>query len=745
MDANTHTLNISIQRAEGIHQIELSHSDPNSQAEVAPVRGTAAFDPTALLELEALHTDYGKALAKQLFADDEVLLRFVQVEAMVQALGGVLRVLLRIEPSASELQRLRWELLCHPHSGEPLSTSETVLLCRSMLSNDTRPVKLRPRTELTALIAISAPEADKLQKMGLAPVDYEGEVGRVRKALAGVSVRTLGGPGSPFTLDRLIEELRSGVDILYLVSHGMFGRSNGIAALILQDEAGEAKPVTGEDLGIRIDELQVGPRLVVLASCQSAGDGMSTTAEPRTTAQVTLVGHLADAGVPAVIAMQGSITMATVEAMMPTFFTELLRDGQIDRALAVARGKVRDRDDAWMPALFTRLTTGCLWTTPPPIPELRPIAVAEPKPKPLPLPKSTLARLALAGVGVLGLGVFGLSKLVDTGEDEDAPVQQQATAGAQKPEQSKPQEQSKPEEPKPQIEQPQSAEKLTEPQPLPGQSLGIVRTALLGEAPMNLVALTGGEFTMGSPETERHRAADETLHHVRLSPFEICRTEVSLAQYELVMHARPNDCFRGGCEDQQPVQMVSWYDAVRFMNALTRRENEHTEGAKMTECYDETTWTWRRECTGYRLPTEAEWEYAARAGTTTPWSFGSDEQEICEYANVDSQTCGDGHTQLAPVVPTGLRANAWGLHAMHGNAWEWVFDVFAPYDTQMAEDPFIVSGGNADALKDQRILRGGGLLDFPQNARSAIRGSFSPDSKDGTIGFRCARGALPKK
>jgi hypothetical protein len=581
MDAQTHTLNISIHRAEGIHQIELSHSDPNSDAEVAPVRGTAAFDPTALLELEALHTDYGKALAKQLFADDDVLRRFVQVEATVQALSGVLRVLLRIEPSASELQGLRWELLRHPYSGAALSTSQTVLLCRSMLSDDARPVKLRPRTELTALIAISAPETDKLQRMGLAPVDYEGEMGRVRSALVGIEVRTLGGPGSPFTLDRLIEELRSGVDILYLVSHGMFGRSNGNAALILQDEAGEAKPITGEDLGIRIAELQVGPRLVVLASCQSAGDGMSTTAQPRTTAQVTLVGHLADAGVPAVIAMQGSITMATIEAMMPTFFTELLRDGQIDRALAVARGKVRDRDDAWMPALFTRLTLGCLWDAPPPIPEPPPIVIAEPT-RPPALPKSTFARLALAGIGVLGLGVFGLSQLGDTDEDEPddapAPEQQQATPVAPKPEQQKPEQQ------KPENEQPPSAEKLAEPQP--GKSLGIVRTALLGEAPMNLVGLTGGEFTMGSPETERHREDGELLHRVRLSPFEICKTEVSLAQYQLVMNARPNDCFRGGCEDQQPVQMVSWYDAVRFMNALTRRENEHTEGAKMTECYD---------------------------------------------------------------------------------------------------------------------------------------------------------------
>ena len=103
---------------------------------------------------------------------------------------------------------------------------------------------------------------------------------------------------------------------------------------------------------------------MVLVSCHSAGDGQQIEASQRTTVQATLAGRLADAGVPAVLAMQGRISVKTVEQMMPTFFTELLRDGQIDRALAVARAKVRGRDDAWMPALFTRLKAGRIWYTP---------------------------------------------------------------------------------------------------------------------------------------------------------------------------------------------------------------------------------------------------------------------------------------------------------------------------------------------------------------------------------------------
>jgi hypothetical protein len=339
------------------HEVALSYRGPGSDAEDPVARGIVRFDLTGLLELEARPMEYGKLLASQLLADGALMVEFVRAEA--KASSGVLRMILRIDPSAQELHRLRWELLRHPQSGVLLSTSETVLLSRSISSRNAREVKLRARKAVTALIAISAPAPDKLRSMGLAEVDYEGEVKRVRDALGGVEVRTLGGPTDPLTVDRLSEQLRDGVDILYLVSHGMLGRLTGVPALALQDDEGEAKWIKAEDLADRIGELLHRPLLVVLASCQSAGDG--NLVAQGTTAQVTLVGHLADAGVPAIIAMQGLITMRTIEMMMPVFFKELLRDGQIDRALAVARSKVRDRDDAWMPALYTRLKVGCLW------------------------------------------------------------------------------------------------------------------------------------------------------------------------------------------------------------------------------------------------------------------------------------------------------------------------------------------------------------------------------------------------
>ena len=364
MEDQYFTLSISIYRVAESYALEVSHTDPASQAVVAPLRGAAAFDPGKLLPLQALPVDYGKALSAQLFSDKAIEERFVQVETAAQATSSFLRLSLCIDPSAQELQALRWELCRHPRTGAALATSERLLFSRFMVSRDFRPVKLRAKTELSALVAVSAPLPAKLQKMELAPVDFDGEVARAKNALAGVKVKVLGGPGGPFTLDRLIEELRGGVDILYLVGHGMFGRQTGTPALILQDEAGDAKVVKGEDLCARVAELQKEPRLVVLASCQSAGDGKQVEAAQRTTVQATLAGRLADAGVPAVLAMQGFISMVTVEKMMPVLFAELLRDGQIDRALAAARGKVQGRDDAWMPALYMRLTSGRLWYTP---------------------------------------------------------------------------------------------------------------------------------------------------------------------------------------------------------------------------------------------------------------------------------------------------------------------------------------------------------------------------------------------
>lgn len=353
------TATLALHRVGDAWFAELSHQAADDQAQVAPVRDLATFDLDELRGLQLDADAYGRALARQALGAAALRERFRTVEATTAAAGRWLRLSIRIDPSAQELHALRWELLRHPDTHAPLATSERVLLSRFMVAHDWRPVTLRARSDLRALIAVSAPPPDALARAQLAPVDVDGEVGRARAALAGMRVDVLGGPGRPVTVDTLVAALRGGVDVLYFVSHGSFARSTGLPMLFLQNDDGSLKPTRGDEVAARIGELQVGPRLVVLASCQSAGDG-----NDRPNVHGTFATALAEAGVPAVIAMQGFITMATVEAMMPVLFTELGKDGQIDRALAVARGAVRDRPDQWMPALFLRLTGGRLWYQP---------------------------------------------------------------------------------------------------------------------------------------------------------------------------------------------------------------------------------------------------------------------------------------------------------------------------------------------------------------------------------------------
>jgi len=266
-----------------------------------------------------------------------------------------------------------------------------------------------------------------------------------------------------------------------------------------------------------------------------------------------------------------------------------------------------------------------------------------------------------------------------------------------------------------------------------GEELALADTP----APMRLVRLSGGEFTMGSPEDEQGHQDDEVQHRVALSRFAICATEVSTEQYEVVMKARPHE----GDANDLPARDVSWFDAAKFMNALTRRENAtRPPDNQWTICYDETTWAWDRRCTGYRLPTEAEWEYAARAGTSTRWWFGDDATQLCRYANVSSAECDDGFEDTAPVETSRLRPNPWGLHGMVGNVWEWVFDF---YDSDFYRSGIATNPIRATA-SEYRVLRGGSFFNGSQATRSAVRYRNQPVNRNRNVGFRCARGAVPQ-
>jgi formylglycine-generating enzyme required for sulfatase activity/TolB-like protein len=248
-------------------------------------------------------------------------------------------------------------------------------------------------------------------------------------------------------------------------------------------------------------------------------------------------------------------------------------------------------------------------------------------------------------------------------------------------------------------------------------------------APANMVRIQGGTFTMGSPTTEVDRGSSETQHQVTVGSFYMGKYEVTQREYQALMGTNPSR-FKG---DNLPVENVTWYDAVNYCNALSRKEG-------LTPAYtvSGTNVTWYFSANGYRLPTEAEWEYACRAGTTTPFSTGSN--ITTNQANYDGNYPYNGNAkgvyrQKTWAVGSGV-ANSWGLYDMHGNVWEWCWDWYGTYPSGSQTDPMGASSGTS------RVKRGGGWYSNGQNLRSAYRNYNTPSTRDKTLGFRLVRSRL---
>jgi len=231
-----------------------------------------------------------------------------------------------------------------------------------------------------------------------------------------------------------------------------------------------------------------------------------------------------------------------------------------------------------------------------------------------------------------------------------------------------------------------------------------------GGVSMELVLIPAGEFTMGSPTTEDGREDDESPERpVTLSePFYMGVHEVTQEQYEAVIGKNPAH-FKGA---KRPVEKVSWSDAMEFCRKLSA-----TTGMMVG------------------LPTEAEWEYACRAGTTTPFHTGR--TISTDQANYDGDhTYGDGkkgEDRGKTLAVGSFRPNGWGLYDMHGNVWEWCSDWYGDsYAHALDQDP---TGPESGTL---RVLRGGGWGHNPQNCRSASRHWYAPGFRSLNYGFRVA-------
>ena len=214
-------------------------------------------------------------------------------------------------------------------------------------------------------------------------------------------------------------------------------------------------------------------------------------------------------------------------------------------------------------------------------------------------------------------------------------------------------------------------------------------------ADLEMVAIPAGQVTLSDRRTQRNWT-------VYLEPYHLAAYPVTRAQYARITGEHLGDT----AGDQLPAVEVTWWDAVRFCNALSRQH-----GLEPAYRMDGADVTWNRATAGYRLPTEAEWEHACRAGSTGPRYGPLD--EIAWYRG----NSGEGRHDVG-----GKRPNAWGLHDMLGNAWDWCWDVY-----------------DAEVYGEYRVLRGGGWFDEHWSCRASVRRRSHPNFHTDDVGFRIAR------
>ncbi|MDR0562317.1 MAG: formylglycine-generating enzyme family protein [Spirochaetaceae bacterium] len=248
-----------------------------------------------------------------------------------------------------------------------------------------------------------------------------------------------------------------------------------------------------------------------------------------------------------------------------------------------------------------------------------------------------------------------------------------------------------------------------------------------------LVRIQGGTFMMGSPSSEAHRQDDEYQHQVTVGTFYMGKYEVTQKEYAAVAGQNPS-YYKG---ENLPVECVSWYDAVEYCNLRSQQEGltlaytirKTEKDPNNTSPYDSVKWlvTWDPNANGYRLPTEAEWEYACRGGSAGLFYTGNSPESAAWYWDNSAE-----HSH-----PVGQKEpNSFGLYDMHGNVWEWCWDWYGSYASDSPRNPSGPSSGS------NRVERGGSWGDYSSGLRSASRLDFNPSSRNGRLGFRLVRSSL---
>ncbi|MEC7986658.1 MAG: SUMF1/EgtB/PvdO family nonheme iron enzyme, partial [Myxococcota bacterium] len=276
---------------------------------------------------------------------------------------------------------------------------------------------------------------------------------------------------------------------------------------------------------------------------------------------------------------------------------------------------------------------------------------------------------------------------------------------------------------------------------------------------IDFVLIPGGSFAMGSPSGETGRKSDETLHNVTLTNnFYMMTTEMNQVMFETLMGYNPGSF--ASCGVECPVEMVSWYEAAHFANELTTYFNDEW-GTTLDQCYScnfnsagvlsscTAAVSPVYDCNGFRLPTEAEWEYAARAESTTAFDTpngggnfddptyilnGCGSTTLDEGTSLDDMAWYCSNSASSVQVMASKEPNSWGLYDMHGNIAEWCHDwydnKFGMSTVGAATDPEGATTGS------QKVIRGGYWSNPPQRTRSAARASYNPSAQFNSYGFR---------
>jgi formylglycine-generating enzyme required for sulfatase activity len=252
-----------------------------------------------------------------------------------------------------------------------------------------------------------------------------------------------------------------------------------------------------------------------------------------------------------------------------------------------------------------------------------------------------------------------------------------------------------------------------------------------------LIDVSRTPFTMGSPGGELGRSSDEVEHEVTLThDFWIMTTEITQQHYLDVMNYNPASF--SACGMNCPVEQVNWHEVAAYANALSALEGlgecySCTGTAPDFDCSPSDIYASPYDCPGYRLPTEAEWEYAARGGNVRATYAGELTATDCTDPTLDpiAWFCGNASSTTHPVGTK--TANAYGLYDMLGNVWEWCHDRYAAYPGGDETDPTGPSSGSS------RVLRGGSWISYARHARAAYRSVFTPGFRIRSFGGRVVR------